>query len=338
MLYFSCFIVFCVICIVIFLWRPPAEVQYVVPFEDCVYLNWQAEVLLYNFTKLGIADRLWFSILYAPGAGGPSSGARKLARIHDQTKLYENDNNHWREYKPICKSYGAAKLLEEYPGLGKRMFLMDTDMLLREPIDFGPMLRDSCFYGSDTRSYLSYSHFHDDRGVTEEQMARITGIVGLPVEEYRRAEGSIIGAQYLFKDVDAAFFRKVAADAWELHKYALELQKAGSALQVWVLGDMGSFLLNCLLRKGVRGTKATPLLDFAWATDPIKRFGETSMCHMAGVVHAGATMFDKQRYSQVAPWEDGAGDFSYITNKTTCAHLWYEIVREYAAAHYNVRI
>jgi hypothetical protein len=324
-----------------------ATVQYVVAFEDSPYMIWQAEVLLYNFQKLGISDQLWFSILYPSRMGGPSKEAIRLAEYHVEgnVRMYYNDAPSWKQYKAVCKSYGVAKLLEEIPQLGQCVFVMDADIILHGTIPFSSkMVHDDCIYGSDTNSYLSFAHFHRDRNVSMEHMHNLCRVVAPHsskhlLDEYIRAEksNSVIGAQYLFKNVDAAFFRKIAVDAGRMYEYALTIQAEGNACQIWVMGDMLSFLLNSIYRVGVTNVKISQVLDFSWATDPATRFEEHAICHMAGVVRKDG-QFDKQRYNVFPPWDVKMQDFSYITNTNTCAQKWLEIIQEYAMFRYNVRM
>ena len=315
------------------------NVQYIVPLEDCTYLLWQSEILLYNFQQLGIQDQLWFSILCS---GNPSEHALKLQSFHSsphQVRFYENDAPHWQEYKAICKPYGVAKILEEIPELGKLIFVMDSDILLTRPIDFDGLIEDDCIYGSDTTSYLSFNHFHQDRDVSLEEMKRFTDIVGIPMEDYQSAEKnhSIIGAQYLFKNVDSAFFYKISSNAWTMYSYASDLSNRGSQIQHWC-AEMISMLLNSIQRVGVTKVKVASSLDFTWATDAIDTYDDYSICHMAGVTKDHPTIFNKQKYTSQSPWECSEADWKYMTNKNTCAYKWVEVIKEYAYKTYGICI
>lgn len=324
-----------------------AAVQYVVAFEDSPYMIWQAEVLLYNFQKLRISNQLWFSILYSSRVVGPSKEAKRLGDFHVEgnVRMYYNDSPYWKDYKAVCKSYGVAKLLEEVPELGQCIFVMDTDIILHEPIQFpSNMVHDDCIYGSDTNSYLSFAHFHRDRDVSMDHMRNLCRLVAPDsskhlLEEYISAEksNSVIGAQYLFKNVDASFFYKIAVDAGKMYEYALKIQAEGNKCQIWVMGDMLSFLLNSIYRVGVKNVKISQVLDFSWATDPVTRFKKHAICHMAGVVSENR-QFDKQRYHALPPWDSKMQDFDYITNTNTCAQKWLEMIQEYAMFRYDMRM
>ena len=305
--------------------------HFIVALDDSIYQLWQAEVLLYHFQKLGLQQQLWLSILY-DGQTPPSLAAQRIQQRHSNTRIYANDFPHpWHQYKPICKPFGCAKLLEEHPELGQCCFLMDSDIMLAKPISFtAKMLNNDCIYGSDTASYLSFHHFHHDRNVSLEHMQKLCDIVGPDLlSSYRKAH--VIGAQYLFKNVDAAFFHKVSTDAWHLHQYALQIQQEGNKCQTWVMGEMLSMLLNCIQRVGLRKVKTCRALDFGWGTDPYSDFDEKkhAIFHMAGITRESG-QFDKQRYVAFSPWDPQAKDMSYITDKTTCAQKWRELVEEYS--------
>ncbi|RYE19177.1 MAG: hypothetical protein EOP45_13040 [Sphingobacteriaceae bacterium] len=303
---------------------------------------WQSEILLYNFQKLGIANQLWFSVLYSSRMSGPSKQAKHLADYHSNVRFYFNDAAHWRDYKAICKPFGVGKLLEDIPELGHCVFVMDPDIIFTKPIDFTPeMIRDDLIYGSDTTSYLSFNHFHKDRDVSIEHMTKLCHIVSPScniVEQYKSAadKHSVVGAQYLFKSVDAAFFFKIAKDSWNMYEYGLVIQKEGNQAQIWCM-EMMAFLLNSIQRAGVDKVKTSKILDFNWATDNIDEYGKHPICHMAGVTNNSA-QFNKQLYDQSPPWDPRMNDYSYITNTNTCAQRWLEWIQEYAMFRYAVRM
>jgi hypothetical protein len=322
------------------------DVQYVVSFDDNPYMAWQAEVMLYNFQKLGLSNQLWFSILYPDRQ--PSNDARRLASLHPNVRFYYNDAPRWREYKAVCKSYGVAKLLDDPQidrSMGDCVMVLDPDVLLDHLIPFTEeMLQDECIYGSDTASYLSFNHFHRDRDVSKEHMTQLCSLVGESnrvLSGYERAESthSVIGAQYLFKDVDAAFFYKIAQDAWKLYQYATLIAKEGNKCQVWCMGDMLSFLLNSIQRVGVERVRVPQdaILDFTWATNSIEEYGKYAIVHMAGVTEE-SHQFNKQLYSQKPPWDPTMQDFDYITNTQTCAQKWLDLCQEYAWFRYQIRM
>lgn len=312
---------------------------YVVSFDDSIYQLWQAEVLLYNMQKLGLSNQLWFSILYDHE---PSEAAKKLTQRHSNVRLFYNDfPNDWKRYKPICKSYGVAKLLKIMPSLGKCLFVMDADVMLTRPIPFTiEMLEDDCIYGSDTENYLSFKHFHNDKEVTLTQLTKLMEIIcplkkNQLLQDYRNGSSSNIGAQYLFKRVDAAFFHKVAMDSWSIYQYAMKLSLEGSQCQVWVMGDMMSFLLNSINTVGLQKVKTSPILNFSWATCPIGDKDKHPILHFAGVT-AKDGQFDKQRYTTSPPWSHT--NFDYITHPTTLAQFWLENIQEYSMREYGIRM
>ncbi|RYE19188.1 MAG: hypothetical protein EOP45_13020 [Sphingobacteriaceae bacterium] len=316
------------------------DLCYAVAFDDSVYCIWQAEILLYNFQKLGIDNQLWFPILYTNRILGPSDAAKRLAKLHSNVRFYYNDfpNTRWGEYKAVCKTYGVAKLLEEIPCLGGCLFLMDHDIMFTRPIAFTTrMIQDDLIYGSETASYLSFNHFHRDRDVSLTHMTNLTNIVGPDlVDAYKKAEDkhSLVGAQYLFKQVDAAFFRKISIDAWNMHEYALKIQAEGNSMQIWV-AEMQSVLLNSIQRVGVDKVKESPILDFTWATNDINSYQKHAIVHFAGVT-SGTGQFNKQNYIDKPPW--AYTDFNYITNTKTCAQKWLEECMEYAWLRYGIRM
>ena len=97
------------------------------------------------------------------------------------------------------------------------------------------------------------------------------------------------------------------------------------------MGEMLSMLLNCIQRVGLRKVKTCRALDFGWGTDPYSDFDEKkhAIFHMAGITRESG-QFDKQRYVAFSPWDPQAKDMSYITDKTTCAQKWRELVEEYS--------
>ena len=87
------------------------------------------------------------------------------------------------------------------------------------------------------------------------------------------------------KNLNAAFWKKVMKDCIIIHRYLQKLNNdfflnESRGYQVWC-ADMWSVLWNLWVYKGF--TKVIPEMEFAWATDSIKRLEKAPILHNAGI-------------------------------------------------------
>lgn len=273
--------------------------RYVSVITDYTYLLWQQELQIYNLMKLGQADDLTVVILTDPGKE-PSDHAKRLCKLAE-VKIYENAQDK-RHYIPSNKPYGVMRLLEEHPEYGERLFLLDSDVIFREPIDFSK-LDDEHWYVSDSGviGFIGWDYVKQALGEDAEGAAAIVGIDPEVLKENQRNSG---GAQYFMKGVTADFARKCYQDSIAIYDYMRQFKKEDGTpkIQIWT-AEMWSWLWNALMTASVR---VHPELNFTWAPHHVNEWERFKMLHLAGIVsttsHTGA--FFKGKYTHRIPWED----------------------------------
>lgn len=290
--------------------------HYVTVLQDKIYLLWQLEILHENLKELGEADQLIAVVVFD---GVISDYAKELGqkiRI-----VFCRDLDEHRAYVAAVKPYGLMRLLKAYPELGQNLFLIDTDVLFREKIDFSKFEKQA-YYMSDCANYLGYDYLQNQMDL--QQLKRMTDVVSPDLTweilcEKDRLSG---GAQYFFHQIDWEFCEKVRKDSVSLYVTLKELEEEGSNVQVWT-AEMWAWLWNAFLTQEVMISQE---LNFCWATDPADRWESTKILHLSGIMDHKTGHFYKGRYTKTKPWEDK--DTSYITKKNHCSHVyWQHIVR-----------
>jgi hypothetical protein len=199
-------------------------------------------------------------------------------------------------YIPILRPYCLMKYFKEHPEMvSKAVFYCDSDILFTDRFDVSQFVDDDVNYLSDTNSYINSSYFDSKvKDVLPEKLEgykqrdilnEATSLVGINreiAEEYKDHSG---GAQYLLKNIDAAFWDKVLTDCINIRVHLMNVNKhffenESKGFQSWC-ADMWAVLWNLWLRE--QETKVVPEMEFAWATDPITKLDRCTIYHNAGV-------------------------------------------------------
>lgn len=295
--------------------------KYVSVITDYTYLLWQQEIQAFNFRKLGILDDLVVVVLHDPGIP-LSDHARQLGTLV-QTHYFENDQPR-RHYTPSNKPWGLMKLLEQHPEYGHRLFLLDSDVIFRETLDF-TKLEGPTWYVSDSGAvgYLGYNYLKAMLG--HEQVEEMANLVGLTAERLQLEQPNSGGAQYYMKDVTSEFCRTVAHDSIKLYDWAIQQKRESGTykIQVWT-AEMWSWLWNAFKTVPVR---THPEMNFAWAAHTLSDWETQKMLHLAGVVGTEKGCFFKGKYTQQIPWEVES-NFDFV-DRSRCWGPYVELIEEY---------
>lgn len=284
--------------------------KYVSVIEDKTYLLWQQEIQAINLKLLGLE-----LVIVVLCNGRPSPAALSLSNI-SETHFFENHNPYKYSYLPSNKPWGLFRLLKDYPQYGEKLFLLDSDVIFKEVIDFTYMDQDDAWYMSDCASYLNYDYL---KCYPEPQLTSLIETV-TTVAKVRDGFGG--GAQYYFKNIDAGFCLKVCSDSDMIYK-KINKEKGDSKIQVWT-AEMWAWIWNAF---NIVTVKTSSELDFCWATDPEIRWHQTKLLHLAGVISKEDGIFYKGNYVDKTPWDDK--DYSYITKKDNCGWIYLKKIAEY---------
>lgn len=264
---------------------------------DQPYFLWQLKVQIANFARYGIEQDM---IILLAIEGEPSAEAQHLADRTSAQVHFIPDERIDKSYVPSVQFYLYAKYFESHQ-IGSPYMLIDSDIILTEPLRVEHLLADDVVYMSDTQSYLGHDYVAS-KGA--EQMQAMAAMVGLSVDDLKLRDAGAGGAQTILKGLeDPAFWRKVEADSTMLYKY-LGLREAawkgdGYPIQRWTSG-MWSFLWNLWARNVT--TAIAPEMEFCWGSDPVEK--RKAILHLAGVVHSMRdTHFFKGDYFTRDPFE-----------------------------------
>lgn len=290
---------------------------------DVPYFHWQVEVMITNFTKLGINPNN-IEVIYALEKGkGISNGGRLLTQKYPFVRFFFYDktveNNHG--YIPILRLDCLEQHFIKYnEGLkDKNIFYHDSDIIFRKLPDFDSLLKDNVWYLSDTVSYIGYDYIVSKSFDLLEKMCEIVNISTETVEANQSNSG---GAQYLIKGVDHVFWHKVKEDCLELYKFMTEREKEErktlsnaeankyNPIQKWC-SDMWAVLWNAWYFG--KNTKLSDELSFSWATSRIEEYEKHNIFHNAGVTgDRSKELFYKGNFINQTPFE---ADLSFVSDK-----------------------
>jgi len=295
-------------------------VKYVSIITDYTYLLWQQEIQIYNFKKLGLFNDLCVVILRDPGEPLSDYARKMMTLCH--TEIFENTQIK-RHYIPSNQPFGLARILERYPKMGEKLFILDSDVIFRVPLDFSKMDNDNNWYASDTVSYVGYQYVSGCLGELDTKL--MADIVGISTDVLKKKEQDSGGAQYYCKNITSQFCDKVTKDCIDIYDFITKFKKSDGSykIQVWT-ALLWSWIWNMFL---VADVKVIPELQFSWAVDSVDRYYKTKMLHIAGVTGKEPGCFYKGKYAHSIPWEVEK-DFSFV-DRSKCWGIYTDLIEEY---------
>ena len=297
------------------------------------YYIWQIEVVIHNFIKNGInPNNIDIVCGITKGSAVPAQW-RKMADHYNTVRFffYEDDrvdSPYVSSLRPnILKKHFAA-----HPEMkDEAIFYHDSDMIFTRPVDWSRYCNDDIWYCSDTRFYIGAEYIKEKGMGLYERMCEIVGIdESIPVLEELNAGG----AQYIMKNIDAAYWEKVEKDCDALYAYFLKHLEVHPEtpkyhpIQKWT-ADMWAVLWNGWYFGHV--IKVVPDMEFTWGTQDESQWNQFTIFHNAGVVHGdnnklfykGHYMGGKFPYTIENTFPEGTASRKYVeeileTGKKSC--------------------
>ncbi|WP_343690740.1 galactosyltransferase-related protein [Chitinophaga sp.] len=312
---------------------------------DDFYFLWQLEIQLYNFHLMKIApQQIHVLIAYDPLKGLQAHFAEFIRENRYATFFTYPDTRVQREYPSGIRPHIIRKHFTVHPWLeGETVFYHDSDLIFRELPDFNSLLRDDCWYMSDTSAYISAAYITQVAGA--ELLSKMCRIVGIEPACACSIDANAGGAQYLIKEASIGFWEKVEKDSEQLylllnacnashreqqylHPPEKKTADASGPPQAWC-ADMWALLWNALLfQKEVRIHRE---LDFCWTDDPIADWYNKKMLHYSGLVEERKkTVFRKTTYLHHPPYFDM--NLDKINPEICCAPL-VALINDYTREH-----
>jgi hypothetical protein len=138
----------------------------------------------------------------------------------------------------------------------------------------------------------------------------LCNIIGIDKSKAIENNHNTGGVQYILKNMDADFWKKIEKDVISIRRYFLSINREffeseNKGFQGWC-ADLWAILYNLWMRD--REVKVVPEMDFAWSTDSIERLNTTGIFHNAGIssdMQDGHPAFYKGKYHQgIDPTKD----------------------------------
>ena len=286
---------------------------------DDQYFIWQNHLYIESCIEAGFEEENIHILLYKPSGRIHNENWKKLKEFYPKLNifLYEDRGvqKHLGIYIPILRPHILWQHFEAFPELQDRTIVYtDCDILWTKNPQLEKYYEDEVSYVSDATSYLNNSYFeskikdvlpekleqYKQRDVVKE-LCTITGIDKQTVLDNNSNTG---GVQYILKNVDSEFWKKVERDVLLIRTHLLTFNKEffkdeNSGIQSWC-ADLWAVQYN-LWRIGE--CKVLSELSFAWATDPIQRIETHNILHNAGITGTemnGYPCFYKGKYHQGA--------------------------------------
>jgi len=210
-----------------------------------------------------------------------------------------NDTRQNPQYSSSLRPHILAKFFDAHPEMkNEKFFYIDPDVIFTKKPKFSDLEKDDVWYVSDTKSYID-SRYVKSKG--EQLFVEMCRIVDIDPKIVEFNDNNAGGAQYLIKNVDSEFWKKVEKDSENLFIHMIKTSHRYSPehpIQAWT-ADMWAVLWNAWYFN--KKTKIVKKLNFAWATDPMNKWNDNLIYHNAGAVIDNGLYFLKTNY-QISPF------------------------------------
>lgn len=321
------------------------ELKFVTIFPSDTYFTWQCHLWLESLKTIGQSDKAIILIFTPKGRGENREKFQPIIDLYPEAEFnfYRDEHDITKSlgiYIPILRPYTAWRYWTEHPEMKeKAVFYCDSDILFMEGFNIDKFVDDDIIYASDTNSYINASYFDSKiRDVLPNKLeeykkidvldesARLIGITRQICEKNNLHSG---GTQYLLKNIDAEYWKKIMEECVPLITYLRDINKQffeseSKGFQSWT-SDMWLVLWNLWLRE--QEVKVIPEMAFAWATDPIEKLKTHTIFHNAGITDSmqdNIPRFYKGKYHMgIDPTKDEHLDIILNNEQSQKTCTWY---------------
>jgi len=320
------------------------ELKYVCAQPDDTYYTWQVNLWLESLKERGDSDKAIVLIFIPKYRERNEKWDQVIALYPEAEFVFYKDTDNISDllgiYIPILRPYVLWRYWKEHPEMSdKAIFYCDSDVLFTQHFDIQQFVDDDINYLSDANSYINAKYFDSkvkdvlpdklEEYKTRDILAEITSVVGISREIAEAHNEHSGGAQYLIKNIDAAFWKKMMTDTIVIRSYLQKVNRdffesESKGFQSWC-ADMWSLLWNLWLRDAE--TRVIPEMGFSWAPDPITKLDTHPILHNAGIVSTsmdGYNCFYKGKYHKgLDPSKDPHLDDVLNDEKSKTRCTWY---------------
>lgn len=267
---------------------------------DDQYFIWQNHLYIESCLNQGFTQDQIQILLYKPKNRQFNNNWNKLKEIYPDINIFLYEDKGVQQflgvYIPIIRPHILWQHFETYPELNNRIIIYtDSDILWLDTLNINHLLLDNINYVSDASSYLNYSYFENkykqvipeklEEAKSVDFLKEVCNIVGVDKKIVIDNNNNTGGVQYILKNIDADFWKKVETDVLKIRLYLQQVNKIyfkneNDGIQSWC-ADLWAVQFNLWYRN--LETKVVKELDFAWATEPIEKLNSCTIYHNAGV-------------------------------------------------------
>ena len=267
---------------------------------DDQYFIWQNHLYIESCLNQGFTQDQIQILLYKPKNRQFNNNWNKLKEIYPDINIFLYEDKGVQQflgvYIPILRPHILWQHFEVYPELkDKTIIYTDSDILWLDTLNINHLLLDNINYVSDASSYLNYSYFENkykqvipeklEKAKSVDFLKEVCNIVGVDKKIVIDNNNNTGGVQYILKNIDADFWKKVETDVLKIRLYLQQVNKIyfkneNDGIQSWC-SDLWAVQFNLWYRN--LETKVVKELDFAWATEPIEKLNSCTIYHNAGV-------------------------------------------------------
>jgi hypothetical protein len=320
------------------------ELKYICAQPDDTYYTWQVNLWLESLKERGDSDKAIVLIFIPKFRERNEKWDQVIALYPEAEFVFYKDTDSISDllgiYIPILRPYVLWRYFKDHPDMSsKAVFYCDSDILFTEKFDIQQFVDDDINYLSDANSYINAKYFDSkvkdvlpeklEEYKTRDILAEITSVVGISREIAEAHNDHSGGAQYLIKNIDAAFWKKMLTDCIVIRSYLQKVNREffeneNKGFQSWC-ADMWALLWNLWLREAE--TRVVPEMGFSWAPDPITKLDTHPILHNAGIVGTqmdGYNCFYKGKYHKgLDPSTDVHLDAVLNDEKAKTRCTWY---------------
>lgn len=292
------------------------DFKYICVQPDDTYYTWQVHLWLESLRKRNESDKA-IVLVFIPNFREQNPKWQQIVDLYPESEFHFYKDEHDISsllgiYIPVLRPYTLWRHWREHPEMSsKAFFYCDSDVIFTEKFDVSNYIEDDLCYVSDTNSYINSKYFDSkvkdvlpeklEEYKTRDILAEIGSVVGISREQAESQDEHSGGAQYLLKDIDAAFWNKVMNDCIMIRSYLQRINREffeseNKGFQSWC-ADMWAVLWNLWVKE--KEVKVIPEMGFSWSPDPLEKLETHPILHNAGVVSTqmdGMNYFYKGKY------------------------------------------
>lgn len=310
---------------------------------DSDYFIWQNHLYIESCLQRGFKEEQIHILLYKLKGKNFNIKWNELKKYYPKLNLFVYEDKGVQQelstYIPVLRPHILWQHFKAFPELQDMTIIYtDCDILWTDKLNVNHLLEDDINYVSDASSYLNYSYFErKNKEILENKelkdrnfLKEICDIVGIDKQTVIDNNNNTGGVQYILKNIDYTFWKKVEEDVMKIRKHLLQVNKEfyeneSKGIQSWC-ADLWAVQFNLWFFN--KQSKTVDELKFAWSSDPIEKINNHPILHNAGITSImmwnDVPCFYKGKYHTGSnPFKDEYLDVILNNEKSKTKCTWY---------------